>query len=316
MPADPRQQRALLGEAAHWYARLCAEDAGDSQRQAWLHWCAQSPEHRWAWQRVEALQAQLRGVSGNLAYDTLNQPRGLPRRSLLKGALLLAGSAALGGTGYRYGSQAAWLADYRTGIGERRQVRLADGSRLTLDTASAVDLRFDAGQRLVLLRKGAVLIETAHDSRPFLLDSAEGRLHALGTRFCVRQEEGCTRLAVLRDAVAVQPFALPGQQRIVQAGQQLRFGAAYLGQPERAAAGAASWADGWLVVDAWRLDALLAELGRYRPGVLGCDPAVAGLRLSGAYPLDEPEQALQAVARALPVRLRRFTDYWVRVVPA
>lgn len=58
-----------------------------------------------------------------------------------------------------------------------------------------------------------------------------------------------------------------------------------------------------------------AVLGRYRPGLLGCDPSVAGLRLSGAYPLDDTDRALAAIARAVPVEVVSRTRYWVRLVP-
>ena len=73
---------------------------------------------------------------------------------------------------------------------------------------------------------------------------------------------------------------------------------------------------GLLPADRMRLNTLLAELSRYRPGVLRCSDAVAGLRVTGSFQLDDTDAALALLAQALPVRIERRTRYWVTVVPA
>ena len=70
-----------------------------------------------------------------------------------------------------------------------------------------------------------------------------------------------------------------------------------------------------LVANEQRLDHFLAELGRYRTGWLRCDPAIAGLRISGAFALNDTDQALQALTTSLPVRIEETTRYWVTVLP-
>jgi len=62
-----------------------------------------------------------------------------------------------------------------------------------------------------------------------------------------------------------------------------------------------------------RLADFLAELGRYRRGQLNCDPKVADLLISGTYPVDDSERVLDLLAVSLPVRIKRFTRYWVTV---
>ncbi|CPK22023.1 signal transduction protein [Bordetella pertussis] len=69
------------------------------------------------------------------------------------------------------------------------------------------------------------------------------------------------------------------------------------------------------MVHGWRLDRLAAQLARYRLGVIRVDPAVAGLRLSGVFPLDDAERALAAVRQSLPIEIRRHTAYWLSVTP-
>ncbi|MBM7060033.1 FecR domain-containing protein [Pseudomonas sp. UL073] len=311
------QQRLALKSAAQWYAVLGAEQVREEDRRAWRDWQAQHPVNQWAWQRVEGLHTQLRGLPGQLAYDTFAKAGGSPldRRSVLKGLLLVAGTGGLVYSGYP-GSPAEWLADYRTATGEQRRITLSDGTRLTLNTASAVDVRFDAGQRRLELQAGEILVETAKDSaRPFIVHTRHGRIRALGTRFTVRQHAERSEVAVLQHAVAVSPAHGAQAETRVDAGQRLSFDAQRVASLHSADPLQAEWANGRLVVNDWRLVDLLAELDRYRPGLLGCDPKVAELRLSGAYPLDDTDRALAAIARAVPVQVLSRTRYWVRVLP-
>ncbi len=304
-------QRQALRDAAHWYARLGADPQCPRTHGEWQAWLQQDSLHPWAWQRLEALQSELRGVSPTLARGTLASDLGHSgRRTLLKGLVLGLGVSGLAWTGYR--QTPLWLADVRTAIGERRRLVLADGSELILNTASAVDIRFSAEQRLIILRAGEILLTTGKDPRPLSVRSRHGQMRALGTRFSVRQENDHTELAVLEHAVAVRNR--PGMPELrVDAGQGLSFGDGPLPAPHPLDPNQTEWSNGRLVIDDWRLDRALAELQRYRPGFIQCADEVAGLRLSGAFPLDDSDRALAAITRVLPVRVDLRTRYWVRV---
>ncbi|MCQ0040637.1 iron dicitrate transport regulator FecR, partial [Burkholderia glumae] len=80
--------------------------------------------------------------------------------------------------------------------------------------------------------------------------------------------------------------------------------------------GAGAWADGMLVASKLRLGELAAELARYRHGYVQCDPAVAGLRVSGSYPLDDTVRVFETLRATLPIEIEYFTRYWVRIVPS
>ena len=82
-------------------------------------------------------------------------------------------------------------------------------------------------------------------------------------------------------------------------------------QAPRSAPHADDWVQGALFADGMRLDAFVDALSRYRKGRLVCDPSVAGLRISGSYPLGDTDRILASVERALPVRVDRYTRYWV-----
>ncbi|HFL6970586.1 TPA: FecR family protein, partial [Pseudomonas aeruginosa] len=104
--------------------------------------------------------------------------RGLDRRRAIKHLALVLGGASLGLATWQAEPLRDWLADQRTGVGEQRRLTLPDGSLLTLNTDSAVDLAFDASQRLVRLLRGEIFVDSRADPRPFRVATAEARLHA------------------------------------------------------------------------------------------------------------------------------------------
>jgi transmembrane sensor len=307
------KQRLALRDAAQWHARLGAVPGCEDTRRQWLTWHQQDPLHQWAWQRLEIFQAELQGVSGPLARRALlaGESR-LDRRAVLKSLLLGAGACGLAWSGYR--EMPVWMADLRTRTGERRNLNLDDGTLITLNTASAVDIRYDATQRLIILRAGEIWVQTGTDPRPLKVRSAQGEMRALGTRFSVRQYDAHTELNVFEHAVAVRNNPVDNEL-IVRAGNRLDFSEGPLSTPQSLSPERDAWRNGRLVIDDWRLDHALSELQRYRPGIIQCAPQVAGLRLSGAFPLDDTDRAMAAISQALPVRIETRTRFWVRVEP-
>jgi transmembrane sensor len=149
-------------------------------------------------------------------------------------------------------------------------------------------MRFDARQRLIVLQEGEIMVETGHgDARPFIVETREGSMRALGTRFLVKREAEGTRLSVLQSAVAAHPQSQPEEQ-ILREGQQVLIRNDGLGAVARSP-GADAWTRGMLVVDNARLGDLVHELGRYRRGHLGVAPEVADLRITGSFPLHDTD---------------------------
>jgi transmembrane sensor len=204
-------------------------------------------------------------------------------------------------------------ADHSTATGERRETVLADGTRLLLNTASAVDVRYTAAERLIVLRAGEILVRSAPDAagRPLRVRTAEGTVRAIGTRFTVRQHSVHTTVAVLEGMVELTPAQAPHAAQRLSAGEQGRFTATAVSPPAPLQDGTAAWADGMLVADSMPLPDFLAELGRHRPGVLRCAPDAADLRVSGTYPLANTDRVLAALTLSLPVQVRSRTRWWV-----
>ncbi|MFD2644387.1 FecR domain-containing protein [Pseudomonas japonica] len=314
-PLAPAEREALRS-AAQWYARLSSGLDCDAERQRWQHWHNADPLHRRAWEQVEAVRHMVEGVPGNIAASALHGSRE-SRRRVLRQLLVLAGVGVVGGSGWHSEWGRELLASHHTGVGERRPLVLADGSQVLLDSRSALDVRFDPDLRLLRLISGRVLVQTAADTlgRPFLVETPQGQVRALGTRFSVQTEAQFCEVAVLEKAVEVRPADSARVLRL-EAGQQVRFDRVRLGDPWRSDASVASWRNGSLIAIQRPLDDLLDELSRYRRGWLRCDPSIAGLRISGAFPLDDTDRALAALESGFGLRIVRRTDYWVSVLPA
>ncbi|MCG6801960.1 fec operon regulator FecR [Pseudomonas aeruginosa] len=208
-------------------------------------------------------------------------------------------------------------ADYRTAKGAVSRQQLEDGSLLTLNTQSAADVRFDAHQRTVRLWYGEIAITTAKDAqqRPFRVLTRQGQLTALGTEFTVRQQDNFTQLDVQQHAVEVLLASAPAQKRIVNAGESLQFSASEFGAVKPLDDESTSWTKGILSFSDKPLGEVIATLSRYRNGVLRCDPAVAGLRLSGTFPLKNTDAILNVIAQTLPVKIQSITRYWINISP-
>jgi len=307
---------AVLEEAAGWLVRFQSETLSAADRAAFERWRGRSAAHAAAWARVEDMLRSFGQVPPELGARTLRQLDRPGRRQALRGVagLLLLGPAAW--LAWRELPWHEWSADARTATGEQRRMQLADGTRLLLNTATAVDIQYTAEQRVIWLRAGEILLTTGKDPapvhRPFIVRTAQGSVQALGTRFMVRDERDGIRVAVFEGAVAIRPAASDAQ-RVLRAGQQTVFDAERI-EPESAAdAALVSWEDGMLAARNWRLADLVAELARYRRGFLRCDPAVAELRVSGAFPLNDTDAGLRLLEKTLPVRIQRMTPYWVTV---
>ncbi|RMR00228.1 FecR domain-containing protein [Pseudomonas syringae group genomosp. 7] len=302
-------------QAVGWLLEMQEGALNARRQQAWQLWLNGNAEHQRAWAHMQRVNQRLSGLNSPLAHAALSAPKSASRRHALKLLLLLgAGSAA----GWSLREQIALqplLADYNSGVGEQRKVALSDGSRVQLNTASAVDVRFDAQQRVIRLLQGEILVSASADNRPLSLSSAEGTVRAsTGTsRFNLRQLEGRTQLAVFAGSLEISPISRSGQGLMLRASQQVTFGPDAWDNVRPLDAGSGAWADGMLVASRMRLADFLAELGRYRRGRLHCDAKIADLLISGSYPLADSERILDMLELALPLRVQRFTRYWVNV---
>lgn len=319
--------RAAADAAADWLTLLMSGEAGDEQQHQWRQWRQAHADHEAAWQHVESVMGRMKSLERAPAYAALSsygtndQPSSAARRRVMR-MLVWGGVATSAGLlASRTDTWQVRTADYRSNTGQQHDFTLEDGTRLTLNTDSAVNVRFDANQRRILLVAGEIMIATRHepgqaDPRPLRVSTAEGSIRSLGTRFTVRQYAGRTRVTVLENAVEISPRAGSGSAHVLHAGQQTRFSRDAVEAPRSINEPADAWARGQLVADEQRLDEFAAELNRYRTGVLRVDPKIASLRFSGVFPLADTDRILATLPSVLPVRVQWRTRFWVTIVPA
>lgn len=315
---DPVSEQAI-----DWMVKLRAGTPDAALQTRFNAWLAMDPAHLQAWTQlqdrlgasfntVRALDRRLPGQASE-ARQILLQPQG-SRRDALR---VIAGLGLLGGSlwlGARSPLGDSLLADLSTGRGQRQAFDLADGSRLNLNADSAVDLRFDDQQRLVVLRQGELVIQVAPDpQRPLRVRTAQGQVQALGTRFLVAQEQDVTRVVVLQHSVQLR---LPdGTTRDLQEGQSALLATGRITPTAGDQRGRADWLVGRLNVLDEPLEQVVEALRPYQRGFIRIAPQVRHLRVQGVFPLDDPARTLAALAETLPIQVDSYSPWLTLIRP-
>ncbi|WP_434700231.1 FecR domain-containing protein [Pseudomonas sp. D1-1] len=314
---------AIVEQAIQWLVRLRFNQADEQTQRTFEHWLQQCPEHVLAWQRVETLGDELSGVPAQLARQTLEGTHhGMRRRESLKLLGLLATVSTAAWLGRDYTPVPAMLAQQRSSTGEQRRFQLDDGSLIQLNSDSAVDSDFDAQRRLIILRRGEIIVNVGADqhsprARPFWVQSRDGIMRAQSSRFLARELDDGTLVAAQEGSVTVFPgSSQTPASRSVQAGSQLLFSSSGTRMFRDNGLDLWSWGDGVISARNMRLNDFIVELSRYRPGVLRCAEEVADRRVSGTFQLADNDQVLALVAQSLHLNIDYRTRYWVTVTAA
>ncbi|MCQ6255162.1 DUF4880 domain-containing protein [Pseudomonas sp. Q11] len=306
MSAVEALPEGVIRTAIEWQMRLRANANNAELHRQLNDWRRHDPRHELAWQRLQQVGGLFKASPLPDAARTIPLLRqaeaDLSRRRTLK--LLGLGLAAGGATLLTTTAPATWRSDFATATGERRRLDLGAGAELTLNTGSAVDVQ---GHEWVL-RAGEVLVDGADWRVRCRFAECEGRQ----ARAVLRERDGYSEIHVARGEVLI---STPFGQRHLRAGDAMAIAATRMTALGRGPLDPFAWARGLLIVNDIRLVDFLAEAGRYRQGWLGCDSAVADLRLSGVFHLDEPALMLRNISHLLPVQIVERTRWWVRIRP-
>ena len=304
-------------QAIAWLTRMNGRpSAGD--RRDFADWLAAAPAHAQAYEQVRSLWSGLASLGGALEpeddlalADPLAKIRDLRRRRR-------AGRAASGivlALALLVGASWLWLdrphllqdlaADHVSPRGELRTVALADGSVLLLDADSAVDVRLEAGQRRVVVLRGAVFLTVQPSAVPFVVEARSGEARVLGTAFEVALGED-TEVSVTLEHGSVE-VGLParGASVVLRPGESVDYDSAGLGRPHAVdLEEATAWRRGRFIFTNARLADVLERIGRYRDGrivVLG--GSLAETRVSGNISLGDTDAALAAIRSSVGFRM-------------
>lgn len=309
-------------EALDWLVRLHAGSGSAQLRQDFDRWLTQDPVHAQAFGEAQSLWEDLARVTHTRpVVSSMLAPvrRWVPRVPTAMQAVAAVSIVVL-----------SWIflpvllksvqvagADYRTGLGEQAVVSLADGTSVHLNTRTALNVTMSKTERRITLLEGEANFVVAPDGdRPFIVVTASATAMALGTEFTVRAWDEETIVSVLEHSVLVAatgevPKGLASST--LQAGEQVRVNPGRAGMGEVKSVNpmmVKAWQHGKLLFDGEPLGRVVAELNRYRPGViLMMNPELESMRVTGVFDLTDPGAGLQAMQETLPISSLTLTPY-------
>ena len=321
----PQPGIALSDDAMGWLVRLRSGRATPADQAAFAAWRNRSPAHEAAACEAEALWRDVGATTAAAAFAesqalevgatpppagdrSPQRRRKLPRRAVFLGGLAASLAVAVLAS-EALGPVAGLFADHVSRRGERRDVRLPDGSVAFLNTATALSLSYSDGERRLTLNSGEAAFEVAGDAaRPFVVEVADGEIRALGTVFAVRRDGDVARVVVTEGAVRVR-LDEGGPSALLGTGQQTTFGPGrHLADPEPAdLAAATAWRRGKLIFNRRPLVEVVSELDRYSVNrTVIMDDGLKTLQVTGVFELEEPEEIWRSLERGLQVEVIRL----------
>lgn len=319
---DREPSPEVVATATHWFLRLQEDDVSEQDRAECLRWRQTDGMHDLAWRRLETLWRNFDDLEGNAARPAQAALAKLATRKRDKRRLKRAVGATIVCIGLAVLLSDAMhpylLADHHTGLAQRETLTLPDGSQVTLDAHSAVDIRYSQTERRVVLREGQILAQVHHDrvNRPFIIQTEQGTATALGTRYTVSLQGRRTIISVIESSVRACPQTLapitcmdlnPGQSAAIAEGTVSRMTSSGFTDP-------ASWTQGYLALDNQPLSRVLHMLRAYHSGLLWYDERdLQSVRVSGVIPIDDSSQAFSILAQTLPIRIRQYSPWAVTI---
>ncbi len=307
-------------QAASWFARLRADDVSERDRLQWQAWLAQDPRHRHAYAQFETLWSSLGDFAPTpeVAMKVRAAARGLdrpPRPWRLRWAAAALATVAVLAGALMLRKPATPEIGYATTLGERRSLQLIDGTRVDLDTDSALRVQYDEDERRIILDRGRAFFRVAHEKRPLRVLAEGSSVRAVGTQFEVFRQDGAIDVALFEGRVELQstrsdgnPYAAlatldPGQKARI-AGNRVSFS-----RDSVQAGGLPDWLSGRLVFDDTPLSDAIREFNRYSSQpILLETPGLGKRRVSGVFRSDAADGFVEALHEVYGIRSQRTPE--------
>lgn len=301
-------------EALSWFVKMNSGDVSVEDEEAHRSWLKTSEANRSEYAKLGAVWSNLDDVAdprnnygpSNLEVIETNQ---ISRRRFISVGAIAASLAVI--TTVALVSEFS-TEQYSTSIGEQRNITLVDGSQIMMDAGTTLELKFTHNERRLHLLRGRAFFDVAKDKgRAFTVEANGGTATALGTRFTVHHWDEDVTVSVEEGTVAV--FAPNSQNANVTMRQKVSYRENNLSAVRDYDEGTeAAWRNGKLLFEDQPLRQVVADLNRYRPGIIYIiDPALNKLRVSGLFEVNNVESALDAIRYSLPVQIKQFTPYVV-----
>ncbi|MFS0828791.1 FecR domain-containing protein [Pseudomonas phoenicis] len=301
--SDPDQ------DALEWFALLQHPDCDIYLRQAFDAWRSDSVNAQ-AYARLEARLHRLQPVPVQARPRPQVMTLRKSRLGICLGMLFILSLTALAYLYWPWAQRQA--SQLHTDAGERRTVRLSEGSTLHLDSASAMNLDLRGRVRHLQLVQGQVSLEVNLDGRELDVQVGEARIQVFGTRLLIARHADHDEVQVLNGKAVVQQN---GEQRLVSTGERLTFDGQGLYQAEKIDTKTAdAWRQGHLIAKDLPLGRVLERLASYQGQRLWLlDEQTAHRQVSGDFDLDRPADTLQRLAADQRLQLHDVLGQWLLV---
>ncbi|KWT65559.1 Iron siderophore sensor protein [Hyphomicrobium sulfonivorans] len=299
--ASPGDDTQFRDEALDWFVRLQAATNDPAVRRNFRAWSESDPRRAAAFAEVAAMwgEPEFLKAAENVAGAT--RPANATRKRRRNVTVAATAIFLLWGATHASDIMLWARADYMTATGEQRTVSLPDGSRMILNTASAVAINFTDSSRTVHVLEGQVFFDVARDTaRPFVVDGNYSRVSVTGTAFDVHLEGDLDDVALARGQVAVSRLAQPSDHTDLTPGEAVNVGPAAMASVRAIdTASTFAWTEGRITFDQQPFGQVLEQLQRYYGGrVVVWNSALQGTAVSGSYKLDDPALAIRSLAEA------------------
>lgn len=311
MTAHKIRTNAIQQQASHWVTRLHSDDCSDTERYEFDEWLARSENHRVAYQQVLAFWQDLAQIEPHASAELaaarayLRNNRQVPRKFSKKRAV-----TALSLLLVMMSSPFIWIGlntqNYHTAKGEHASIQLSDSSQIELNTDTELTVYYTEKERQVKLIQGEALFTVAHHTqKTFVVTAANGTITDIGTRFNVYQQNSKVAVTVLEGEVSVTTSNTNTPQ-IIKPNQQRSYDSNGQITPvmQVDVNTATAWQKKQLIFKAQPLSTVLEQLSRYHEVKLQItDPQLQTLKVSGTFPSDDLNLALNTIASALPIKI-------------
>ena len=294
-------------QAAVWLVRLRSDTATEQDQQQFALWLAANPQHAVAMDNMLELWDDL-AVTRYMPAEPEHANTATRQKAWAAVAVAACFVFALM-LAPQWLTPTAEPSYYSTQLGERSTVELEDGSLITLNTDSRLQVEFSRSERKVTLSRGEVYFEVDHNaSRPFVVDIGSAEVRVLGTKFNILRSDQSSQITVTSGVVRVTELGNPGSRapavELLYANQSVAADRNGLQRPSQVdAVTALAWRNGNIIAEAMPLGKLVAELARYHERrIIVTDSALAQTTVSGIFPIDQPEVILKALEHSIGVQ--------------
>jgi transmembrane sensor len=286
----------------HWFLHGGLEQATDQQRLEFDHWLAESEARQHKADAISGIwndpefSAALAAFDTNTFADEQPSPQSSYASSnryrwpaAIAACLVLATAIVL-----HLAPSGSRLLRLQTERLQTSQHPLEDGSIVDMSSNTELLVRYERAERHIDLTQGEAKFSVAKNpQRPFIVQTRQAAMKALGTVFNVDQRGSITELTVLEGRVEISPMSGQGQKTVLTAGQRIRVSQRALGVISHLDTDATSdWEHGLLVAENLPLAELIIELNRYSNRHWAAADNVNELTVNGRFNLRDTNKNL------------------------